>query len=336
MKIVSTVELAPAQRDLLRQAAPGAEIFTRQCHAAREMAELVKSSGGGDVMFTFRVPSDMTRLAPGLRWVQLLSAGADHLPKGCVGDDVAITTASGIHAATMAEYTIASMLAFAHKLHALIRAQLRREWRRSGEFMSSVDAMRGQTLGVVGYGSIGRETARLAQALGMRVLALKRAPAERADSGWMPAGLGDPDGKIPERFYGPDERRAMLAESDYVTVALPLTTATHRFIGARELDVMKPGAYLVNVGRGEVIDQEALIEALRAGKIGGAGLDVFEREPLEKESPLWDAENVILTPHMSGAFKGYVQACCELFAENLRKFVAGRPLLNRIDPALGY
>ena len=336
MKIVSTLELVPAQRELLQQALPEAEIISRQCHAAGEMTELLKSAGGCDVMFTFRVPPGMMRLAPQVRWIQLLSAGADHLPKGCVGDEVTITTASGIHAVTMAEYTIASMLAFAHKLHALIRAQTLREWRRSGEFMASVDAMRGHTLGVVGYGSIGRETARLGQALGMRVLALKRAPAERADPGWMPERLGDPDGKIPERFYGPEERRGMLAECDYITVTLPLTEATRGFIGARELEVMKPHAYLVNVGRGEVIDQGALTEALRAGKIGGAGLDVFEREPLEKDSPLWEMENVILTPHMSGAFKGYVQTCCGLFAENLRRFAANRPLLNRLDPALGY
>jgi phosphoglycerate dehydrogenase-like enzyme len=336
MKIVSTLDLAPALRELLQQAAPEAQILSRQCPGPAEMAELLKSADGCDVMFTFRVPPEMMRLAPQVRWIQLLSAGADHMPKGCVSDEVTITTASGIHAVVIAEYTIASMLAFAHKFHALIRAQIRREWRRPGEFMASVDVMRGRTLGVVGYGSIGRETARLAQALGMRVLALKRAPAEHADPGWMPAGLGDPDGRIPERFYGPEECRAMLAECDYITVTLPLTEATRRFIGAPELEVMKPHAYLVNIGRGDVIDQEALIEALRAGKIGGAGLDVFEREPLESDSPIWGMENVILTPHMSGGFKGYVQTCCEVFAENLRRFVANRPLLNRIDPALGY
>jgi phosphoglycerate dehydrogenase-like enzyme len=236
----------------------------------------------------------------------------------------------------MAEYTIASMLAFAHKLHTLVRAQIHREWRRSGEFMSTVDTMRGHNLGVIGYGSIGRETARIGQALGMRVLALKRDPSTRADPGWMPAGLGDPEGRIPERFYGPGERREMLAECDYVTVTLPLTEATRGFIGPSELAAMRPHAYLVNVGRGEVIDQGALVEALRSGRLGGAGLDVFEREPLENNSPLWEMENTILTPHMSGSFKGYVGAACELFAENLRRFAASEPLLNRVDPALGY
>jgi phosphoglycerate dehydrogenase-like enzyme len=247
-----------------------------------------------------------------------------------------MTTSSGIHASTMAEYTIASMLAFAHKLHLLIRAQINGEWRRPGDFMSIVDAMRGHTLGIIGYGSIGRETARLGRALGMRIVALKRNPAERVDSGWTPAGLGDPDGVIPERIYGPDERMEMLAECDYVAVTLPLTEATRGFIGEGELSAMKPNAYLVNVGRGEVVDQAALIEALRSARIAGAGLDVFEREPLEADSPLWAMENTILTPHMSGAFRGYVETCCDLFADNLRRFIAGQSLLNQIDPALGY
>ncbi len=336
MKIASTIGLRPTQRALVERAVPGAEIVDRQCRTLEEMAELLRSADGCDVLFTFRVPPDTLRLAPRLKWIQLLSAGADHALKGQVGAEIVMTTSSGIHAATMAEYTIASMLAFAHKLHVLIRAQIKGEWWPSGDFMSLVDAMCGHTLGVIGYGSIGRETARLGRALGMRVIALKRDPTVRVDAGWTPAGLGDPDGTIPERFYAPDERNEMLAQCDYVTVTLPLTEATRGFIGARELGAMKAHAYLVNVGRGEVVDQSALVEALRAGRIGGAGLDVFERESLEADSPLWAMENAILTPHMSGAFRGYVETCCELFADNLRRFAAGQPLLNQVDPILGY
>src|SRR5271156_5938345 len=161
-------------------------------------------------------------------------------------------------------------------------------------------------------------------------------PAGRADPGWSPAGLGDPDGKIPARFFGPDEREAILRESDYVSVTLPLTDHTRKFIGEREFAAMKPGAYLVNIGRGEVIDEHAMATALSAKKIGGAGLDVFEHEPLEASSPLWDLENVILTPHISGANRGYMDKACELFAENLKRFAVNRPLLNLVDPNLGY
>jgi len=335
MKIISTVALQPAQRDAILSAVPGADLADRQCRTAEEVIEL--ADGGCDVMLTFRVPNDIVTRARGLKWIQLLSAGADHVLGGPLKDvPISITTASGIHATPIAEYTIASMLAFAHRIHLAIRAQVRHEWMRSGAFMAGVDDIRGQTLGIVGYGSIGRETARLAAAFGMKVIALKRDPFDRVDAGWSPAGLGDPEGKIPARYFGPNEREAILRESDYVSVTLPLTDHTRKFIGERELNAMKPGAYLVNIGRGEVIDESAMAAALKAGKIGGAGLDVFEHEPLEADSPLWDLENVILTPHISGANRGYMDKACELFAENLKRFSEQRPLLNLIDPALGY
>ena len=335
MKIISTVALQPAHRAAIASAAPGAELADRQCRTAEEASEFV--SGGCDVLLTFRVPADIANRARGLKWIQLLSAGADHALAGPLkGVAIPVTTASGIHATPIAEYTMASMLAYAHRIHLAIRAQSRREWMRSGAFIASVDEIRGLTLGIIGYGSIGRETARLAGAFGMTVLALKRNPAERADPGWRQAGLGDPDGKIPARFFGPDDREAILRESDYVSVTLPLTDDTRKFIGAREFAAMKPGAYIVNIGRGEVIDERAMAAALSAGKIGGAGLDVFEHEPLEAESPLWDLENVIMTPHISGANRGYMDKACQLFAENLRRFAANRPLLNIVDRKLGY
>jgi phosphoglycerate dehydrogenase-like enzyme len=335
MKIISTVALQPAQRSAILNAAPGADLADRQCRTVEEVSELV--GAGCDVMLTFRVPNNIATRARGLKWIQLLSAGADHVLGGPLkGTQIPIATASGIHATPIAEYTLASMLAYAHRIHLAIRAQVRREWMRSGAFMASVDDIRGQTLGIIGYGSIGRETARLAAAFGMKVIALKRNPSDRADPGWSPAGLGDPEGKIPSRIFGADEREAILRESDYISVTLPLTEHTRKFIGEREFGAMKPGAYLVNIGRGEVIDEPAMAAALTAGKIGGAGLDVFEHEPLEAGSPLWDMENVILTPHISGASRGYMDKACELFAENLKRFAANRPLLNLVDPALGY
>jgi len=335
MKIISTVALQPAHRAAITSAAPSVDLADRQCRTVEEVSEFV--SGGCDVLLTFRVPNDIATRARGLKWIQLLSAGADHVLGGPLkGSAIPITTASGIHATPIAEYTLASMLAYAHRIHLAIRAQLRREWLRSGAFMASVDEIRGQTIGVIGYGSIGRETARLAAAFGMTVLALKRNPAERVDPGWSPAGLGDPEGRIPARFFGPDEREGILRDSDYVSVTLPLTDHTRKFIGEREIAAMKLGAYLVNIGRGEVIDERAMAAALTAQKIGGAGLDVFEHEPLEASSPLWNLENVILTPHISGANRGYMDKACQLFADNLRRFAGNRPLLNLVDPSLGY
>jgi phosphoglycerate dehydrogenase-like enzyme len=276
------------------------------------------------------------RRSPQLKWVQLMSAGADHILKGELAErkSVAVTTGSGVAASTIAEYTIASMLAWAHVLPTTMRAQVRRDWQRAG-FME-IEPMRGKTLGVIGYGSIGRETARIAQGLGMEVVALKRNPGDRRDSGWNPPGVGDPEGAIPRQWYGPEQCETLLHESDFITVTLPLTTQTRGFIGRKEIAAMRPNAYIVNVGRGEVIDQEALIEALRTNRIAGAGLDVFEREPLEAESALWDLENVILTPHVSGGFKNYNGVCCELFAANLRRFSTGQPLYNLVDRSMGY
>lgn len=327
--------MQPAHRAAISGAVAGAEIVDRQCRTPEDVSALV--SDGCDVLLTFRVPDDVTERARGLRWIQLLSAGADHALAGPLqSSTIPVTTASGIHATPIAEYTLASMLSFAHRIHLAIRAQVRGEWMRSGKFMASVDEIRGQTLGIVGYGSIGRETARLGQAFGMKVLALKRNPAERTDPGWCPPGLGDPAGRIPERFFGPDQREEILRESDYVSVTLPLTEHTHKFIGVRELNAMKPSAYIVNIGRGQVIDEHAMAAALKAGKLGGAGLDVFEHEPLESSSPLWELENAILTPHISGANRGYMDKACELFVENLKRFASNRPLLNVVDPKLGY
>jgi phosphoglycerate dehydrogenase-like enzyme len=335
MKIIATIPLTAELREVVQQAAPRAEISDRVCRTNEDVRALV--AGGCDVMLGFRVPDDLLERAPGLRWIQLLSAGADHV-SSWIGKNgkVPVATSSGIHATAISEYTIASMLAYAHQLHVMIRAQLRHEWHRRAGFMDTIEELRGKTLGVIGYGSIGRETARLADALGMQVLALKRNPGDRRDRGWCPASLGDPEGKLPRKFFGPDQCQAIMGESDYLTVTLPLTPATRKFVGAKEIAAMRPGAYIVNIGRGDVIDEQAMIEALRAGKIGGAGLDVFEHEPLEASSPLWDLENVILTPHMSGANRGYMEKACELFAENLRRFTAGTQLLNVVDPLLGY
>jgi phosphoglycerate dehydrogenase-like enzyme len=334
IKIVSTVALTDSQRNLIRTAAPNADVVDRACRTPDDASALL--AGGCDVLLTFIMPGDLEARAPQLKWVQLLSAGADHATGALNSASIPMTTASGIHATPIAEYTIASMLAYAHKFHLMIRAQLRREWLRSGGFRGSIDELSGKTIGIIGYGSIGRETARLGKTLGMRVLALKRDPATRRDPGWCSAGLGDPGGVIPDKLFGPAQRAEILRESDYLTVTLPLTEHTRQFIGAREIAAMRPAAFIVNIGRGEVIDENALIDALKAKKIGGAGLDVFENEPLPTDSPLWDLESVILTPHMAGANRGYMDKACELFADNLRRFNAGQPLLNVVDRQLGY
>ncbi len=342
MRIVSTIALTEQQRVAIAHAAPQAQLDDRRCRTSAEAAALIAE--GCEILFSppLLVPDGVVRLSPRLKWIQLTSAGADRMRAlGVLDSAVQVTTVSGIHCTPMAEYVIASMLAYAHRLHVSIRAQTRKQWLGPGwlataPFLGAVDELRGKALGVLGYGSVGREVARLARVFGMRILALKRNPEVRRDSGWCPPGLGDPEGVIPERFFGPEERRAMLAECDYVVVVLPLTEATEKFLGRRELAALRPHAYLVNVGRGGLIDQPALVEALSSGRLGGAGLDVFEPEPLPPESPLWEMENVIVTPHMAGVFRGYFDAAASLFADNLRRFFAAQPLVNPVDPAAGY
>ncbi len=336
MKIVSAFTMEERQRRLLLDAAPGSQLVDRQCASGAEVLELVR--GGCDVLFTFIVPDELLQAAPQLKWIQLISAGADHMMNGPAGGGkVRITTTSGVHAASLAEFVIAMMLTHVHRLHATSRAQYRHQWLPAPAFMKTADTLRGKTVGIIGYGSIGRELARIAQALGMDVLALKRDPKVLRDTGWSPpGGLGDPEGRIPRRVFAPEEREALLRESDFVVLLLPLTAATRHFIGAKELAAMKPNAFLVNVGRGPLVDEPALIRALQDKRIAGAGLDVFEREPLPAASPLWDLEEVIMTPHMAGPFRGYMDLACELFAQNLRRFMSGQPMLNEIDWSLGY
>ena len=170
----------------------------------------------------------------------------------------------------------------------------------------------------------------------MEVVALKRDPHVRRDPRFNFPDTGDPEGRIPSRWFGPEQCAELMALSDFIVITLPLTAETRNFIGERELAAARPQAYLVNVGRGEVIDQTALIQALSSGRLGGAGLDVMVPEPLPPDNPLWDMENVILTPHTAVPNKRYQNDCLRIFAENLRRFATGRDLINVVNVKRGY
>jgi len=275
---------------------------------------------------------------PRLRWVQTYFAGVDGWLERA-GDrpkDIIVTTSSGVHGPNMAEYALMMMLAWAHELPQLLEYQRHGEWPAQRRKLLVPGELRGATLGVAGYGSIGREAARQACALGMRVLACKRDPNRREDTGWILPGTGDPQGELPERYFPIEQLHEMLAECDYVLLTLALTPATRHIVNAATLRSMKPSAVLVNVARGGLVDEPALIQALRSGAIRGAGLDVFEQEPLPADSPLWSLPNVLLTPHISGITPAYHERLMMLFSENLRRYLAGQPLLNRVDPETGY
>ena len=293
-----------------------------------------------DVLYAGNPPRDLAG-APRLKWVQVHMAGIDALHDHPLytKSTIAITTTSGVHAATIAEYALTVILALAHRVPRMVA------WREKGGWppddqrwpLFVPTELRGATLGVIGYGSIGRELARMATtALGMRVLACKLDPSRRADDGYRLPGTGDPDGALPAEWFAPARLHDMLRHSDVVVLAAPLTAKTRAMIGEAELAAMKPTAFFVNVGRGASVDEVALAAALRAGRLAGAAIDVFAQEPPPAGHPLYALDNVIVSPHVSGFLASYDDRCTELFAENLKRFLAGTPLLNLVDRARGY
>lgn len=283
-------------------------------------ADVIFGFWGAQLHDAFTGAGDIRDVAPNLKWIQLTSAGSDRLlQSGFVGKEVIVTTASGLHATPIGEYVLAVMLMFAKGAPRFFRAQLRREWAR---FMPS--ELCGKTVGIVGMGNIGREVARLSKAFGCRVLGIRRSARGRSSD-------ANADEVLP-----PSDLPYLLRESDYVVLATPLTPETRGMIAEPQLRAMKPTAVLVNIARGPIVVEDDLVRALRERWIAGAALDVFEREPLPPESRLWDLENVILTPHISGGTEIYNQRAVAIFTDNIRRFLAGQPLRNVVDPSRGY
>lgn len=277
--------------------------------------------------------------APNLRWIQLYSAGVNHVINEPIvqADGIEVTTASGVHPTPMSEFCLAMMLAFAYKLPKMLDLKSKVEWNDDRTELFNPVPLRGQTLGIVGYGVIGRELARIADALGMSVLATKRDVMHPADDdSYHEPGTGDPEGEIPQRLYPPQALASMAHECDYLVITAPLTDDTRHMVNAAVLKQMKKTAFLINVGRGAVVDEKALVEALQAKRIAGAGLDVFEQEPLPPDSPLWKLDNVIIAPHVAGSSVRYDEMTAAVFAENMERYLDGRPLLNRVHRERGY
>jgi len=329
VNILSPLQLEEKHWERVRQLSPRLSLSLIEGEA-RFLEDLPEA----EVVVIWPRPFDLS-LAPRLKWIQLISAGLDRLVGHPIMEsDVIITTASGIHATPIAEYVLASMLVLSRRFRDLWRLQERKQWPEDRWEILRGEELRGKTVGILGYGSIGREVGRLCKAFGMRVLAADSAEIE--DRGYRPPGTGDPKGMLLESLFPPSQLRAMLKECDFFVVAVPLTPETEGMVGREELKAMKGSAYLVNISRGRVVDEEALIEALKEGWIGGAGLDVFAQEPLPQESELWGLDNVILSPHVSANTPHYQERFTELFCENLRRYLAGEELLNVVDKKRGY
>ncbi len=332
LDVLVTMPFAELQLERIRAVAPD----VRVTHRAAEPADYARV----DVLYTQAPPRDLPA-ARRLKWVQLHMAGTDSLHDHPIyaQDAIALTTTSGVHAATVAEYAMTVLLALAHRVPRMVEWKARGGWPPDAErwplFVPT--EMRGATLGIIGYGSIGRELARLAKtAFAMTVLACKRDPARRRDPGYHAPGTGDPQGLLPDEWLAPDALHDLLARSDAVAMCAPLTRETRGMIGAAELRAMRPSAYFINVGRGATVDEAALAQALAERRIAGAAVDVFAQEPPPAPHPLYGVDGVIVSPHVSGFLPSYDDRCTELFAENLRRYLAGAPLLNLVDRAAGY
>jgi phosphoglycerate dehydrogenase-like enzyme len=290
-----------------------------------------------EVLYTDRV-LPLPDQAPNLRWLQFHSAGIDFALESPLlqKEGLKVTNLSGAAAPQAAEYCLTVMLAVAHHLPDLFVGQTKAEWLRERWDKLQPRELRGSTVGMIGYGSIGRELARLLGPFGVTVLAAKLDAMHPEDDGYFAEGLGDPHGNLFTRLYPYQAVRSMIKHCDFIVVSVPLTPATRGMFGAEELAVVKPGAFLVVVGRGGVVDETALLEALEDKHLAGAALDVFAEEPLAPTSPLWKAPNMLVTPHVAGMSALYNQRAMLLFTANLRRYLTGAPLYNLYDPKRGY
>jgi phosphoglycerate dehydrogenase-like enzyme len=278
-----------------------------------------------DIVLGWAVRRENFARATRLRWIQLTAAGvgAQLFPE-LVESPVILTNARGLHAVSMAEHALGVMLMLARKLHLARDAQAGSHWAQERLWVESPGfaQLSGSTLGVVGFGAVGRALAERARSLGMRVLAVRRRP--------------DPDPAPADAPWGPQRLHELIEQSDWLVLVAPLTPATRGLIGRAELARLRPHAVLINLGRGPLVDEPALAEALASGRLAGAALDVFAEEPLPAESPLWGMPQVIVTPHISGFGPRFWERTCGLFARNLHRWLAGEPLENVVDKRAGY
>jgi phosphoglycerate dehydrogenase-like enzyme len=263
------------------------------------------------------LPQVLTR-APNLKWLQLGGAGADSAMKALPKNPPLITNASGVHAIPISEHLLGMMLALGRDIHTSVRHQVARTWERG----RTVFELAGKRVLLIGLGAIGDRFAASAAGLGMEVVAIRRHPERGAGAA--------------QRVIGITALHSELPHADFVVITTPLTNETQHLIDAAAIDLMKPSAMIFNIGRGQIIDQEALIQALREDRIAGAGLDVFDTEPVPKDSPLWEMENVVMTSHYAGLTPVYHRRLWAIFLDNLDRYLAGKELRNVVDIKLGY
>jgi phosphoglycerate dehydrogenase-like enzyme len=329
--VLIDIDLEPGALEKL-QAIPNAKIHlsptpSRALHERPLPAEVLR---GMHVLLCKRPPTNLAD-ANSLEMIQISTVGFDHLTHFKLYDSpLRVCNSRGVFDSAIAEWNMAMMVNLVRDLPGMFRNQQAKLWSRDARFHQEI---RNRTVGIWGYGGIGRDTARLAKAFGMTVHVLSRAGIKPRSNDYTPTGTGDPEGSLPDKVFTYDQMIEFLGGVDFLILCLPRTGMTTGIVGARELAALKPSAWLLNVARGPIVQETALIDALRNRRFAGAALDVHYAYPLPPEHPLWEMPNVILTPHISGSELSifFLGRMFDLFEKNLRRFVEGKPLLNEIS-----
>jgi D-2-hydroxyacid dehydrogenase (NADP+) len=326
LKLVCLSSDKEIRSNLEEALAPFGEAVQFVCVAPSATAEVADALTDADALLCSSLSPAQRALAPNLRWVQFWSAGVDgklypELFNGAHGP-VHVATGSGIHAAACSEHILSLMLAFARGLPQAFAAQQARDWSARKAISDAMFELDGKTVGIVGAGTIGQAIAVRCKAFGMRTVGTRRDPSKGAE------GI--------DVLLSHIQYHDLILESDFIVLALPLTNSTRMIFGEDEIEILRVGTYLFNIGRGGLLDERWVLKALEKRWLAGAGLDVFADEPLPAESPFWSLPNCIVTPHVGGVTPRYWPRFARLVADQTRRLLAGEPLTNRVDPNLGY
>jgi len=315
MKIVIS-RLSDKELGAIHTIAPHVDFVSTTTHE-----ETVREIADADALFGHWVTPELVRRAKKLRWIQVGYVGVEGImfPE-LANSDIVLANARGTTGINIAEHVMALILAFSRTINILVKRQMEKVWESRANL--PVIEIAGETLGIIGLGSIGLQVAKRAHAFDMRLLAVDPTQTEKPD--------------YVESLWKLDRLHDLLRQSDFVAICCPLTPETKGMMGAAEFRVMKPTAFLINIARGKIVDQAALVEALRTKEIAGAGLDATDPEPLPQDNPLWEMDNVIITPHHAGQSPKAPGRVFDLFCENLKRFVTGEPLINVVDKTRWY
>lgn len=314
--ILSIHDLTAEQQQKIKEIAPDYDLLVTK---AKELTGSIVRDADIMIGWSRSMQDEVLSADSKLKWIQAWSAGVDKMPlRELEEKGIQLTNASGVHSVPITEHIFAMILAFNRNLHLAIRQQSNNKWDTSGTFTE----LAGKTIVIVGVGQIGSHTARVAQAFGMRTVGVRN------------SGKSDPN---VESMYKVDQLDEALAQGDYIVNILPLTDETRGLFNKARFSAMKDSAFFVNVGRGQTVVTDDMVQALQSGGLAGAGLDVFEEEPLPADHPLWNLDNVLMTPHMAGDTDRYGERAVDIFLENLKHYVNGEPLSrNVIDYSKSY